>query len=159
MLANTHALTLLAAPLQVRFDLTARIRPFDPYVVLGAVSAQREYPYFGGRFDSGERAYSRHQVEFERRTARERNLQSREIQIRDHEAGAPESRIHREQVAETPGKQQRADLQYQRERADCVETIYPNHYKSDIVRKGRDSVVPWDIDVARGTCASPQAAR
>jgi amidase len=35
--------------------------------------------------------------------------------------------------------------------ADYVETIYPNHYKPDIVRKGRDSLVPWDIDVARGT--------
>jgi amidase len=35
--------------------------------------------------------------------------------------------------------------------ADYVETIYPNHYKADVVRKGRDSVVPWDIDLARGT--------
>ena len=34
--------------------------------------------------------------------------------------------------------------------ADYVETIYPNHYKPDIVRKGRDSVLPWDIDLTRG---------
>ena len=35
--------------------------------------------------------------------------------------------------------------------ADYVETVYPNHYKPDVVRKGRDNVVPWDIDLARGT--------
>ena len=35
--------------------------------------------------------------------------------------------------------------------ADYVETIYPNHYKPDIARKGRDNVVPWDIDVEHGT--------
>src|SRR6266700_4892096 len=35
--------------------------------------------------------------------------------------------------------------------ADYVETIYPNHYKPDVVRKGRDNVVPWEIDLARGT--------
>src|SRR5450432_2549929 len=35
--------------------------------------------------------------------------------------------------------------------ADYVETIYPNHYKPDLVRKGLDNVVPWDIDLARGT--------
>jgi amidase len=35
--------------------------------------------------------------------------------------------------------------------ADYVETIYPNHYKPDVVRKGRDNVLPWDIDIARGT--------
>jgi acetamidase/formamidase len=34
---------------------------------------------------------------------------------------------------------------------DYVETIYPNHYRPDVVRKGRDNVVPWDIDAARGT--------
>jgi amidase len=34
---------------------------------------------------------------------------------------------------------------------DYVETIYPNHYKADIVRQGRDNVLRWDIDVARGT--------
>src|ERR1700726_836110 len=27
--------------------------------------------------------------------------------------------------------------------ADYVETIYPNRYKPDLVRKGRDNVVPW----------------
>jgi acetamidase/formamidase len=35
--------------------------------------------------------------------------------------------------------------------SDYVETIYPNHYKADVVRKGRDSVLPWDIDLAHGT--------
>jgi acetamidase/formamidase len=35
--------------------------------------------------------------------------------------------------------------------ADYVETTYPNHYKADLVRKGRDNIVPWDIDIARGT--------
>jgi len=34
---------------------------------------------------------------------------------------------------------------------DYIETIYPNHYKPDVVRKGRDNVLPWDIDIARGT--------
>ena len=34
--------------------------------------------------------------------------------------------------------------------ADYVETIYPNHYKADVVRKGRDNVLPWDIDLAAG---------
>ena len=35
--------------------------------------------------------------------------------------------------------------------ADYVETIYANRYKPDLVRKGRDNIVPWDIDLARGT--------
>src|SRR5882724_2253076 len=35
--------------------------------------------------------------------------------------------------------------------ADYVEGIYPNHFKPDVVRKGRDSVLPWDIDLAHGT--------
>ncbi|MGO9262909.1 MAG: acetamidase/formamidase family protein [Bryobacteraceae bacterium] len=35
--------------------------------------------------------------------------------------------------------------------ADYVETIYPNHYKPGLVRQDRDNVLPWDIDVARGT--------
>jgi acetamidase/formamidase len=35
--------------------------------------------------------------------------------------------------------------------ADYVESIYPNHYKPDVVRRGRDNVLPWDIDLARGT--------
>jgi len=35
--------------------------------------------------------------------------------------------------------------------ADYVETIYPNHYKPGVARQDRDNVLPWDIDVARGT--------
>jgi acetamidase/formamidase len=35
--------------------------------------------------------------------------------------------------------------------ADYVEGMYPNHYKADVIRKGRDNVLPWDIDLARGT--------
>jgi acetamidase/formamidase len=35
--------------------------------------------------------------------------------------------------------------------ADYVEAIYPNHYKADVIRKGRDNVLPWDIDLAHGT--------
>src|SRR5439155_17545014 len=31
--------------------------------------------------------------------------------------------------------------------ADSIETLYPNRYKSDLVRKGRDNIVPWDIDL------------
>jgi len=34
---------------------------------------------------------------------------------------------------------------------DYIETAYPNHYKPDVVRKGRDSILPWDIDLTRGT--------
>ena len=34
---------------------------------------------------------------------------------------------------------------------ESVEGSYPNHYKPDLVRKGRDNIVPWDIDIARGT--------
>jgi acetamidase/formamidase len=34
---------------------------------------------------------------------------------------------------------------------EYVESLYPNHYKADLVRKGRDNIVPWDIDLARGT--------
>jgi acetamidase/formamidase len=34
---------------------------------------------------------------------------------------------------------------------EYVETIYPNHYKPDVVRKGRDSILPWDIDLEHGT--------
>jgi len=34
--------------------------------------------------------------------------------------------------------------------ADYIETIYQNRYKPDLVRKGRDNIVPWDIDVTRG---------
>jgi acetamidase/formamidase len=35
--------------------------------------------------------------------------------------------------------------------ADSIEGMYPNHYKADVVRKGRDNVVPWDINLARST--------
>jgi acetamidase/formamidase len=34
---------------------------------------------------------------------------------------------------------------------DTIETSYPNHYKPDLVRKGSDSIVPWDIDLKAGT--------
>jgi acetamidase/formamidase len=34
---------------------------------------------------------------------------------------------------------------------DDIETTYPNHYKADLVRKGRDNMVPWDIDVKAAT--------
>lgn len=30
---------------------------------------------------------------------------------------------------------------------DAVEATYPNHYKAGLLRKDRDSVVPWDIDL------------
>jgi amidase len=32
---------------------------------------------------------------------------------------------------------------------DYVESIYSNHYKKDLVRKGSDTQVPWDIDINR----------
>jgi len=35
--------------------------------------------------------------------------------------------------------------------ADYIESTYPNHYKADLVRKGRDNLLPWDIDLARNT--------
>ena len=34
---------------------------------------------------------------------------------------------------------------------DYVEGLYPNHYKADVARKGRDNVLPWDIDLTPGT--------
>ncbi len=34
---------------------------------------------------------------------------------------------------------------------EYIETIYPNHYKADSVRKGRDNVLPWDIDLEHAT--------
>ena len=34
---------------------------------------------------------------------------------------------------------------------DYVEGLYPNHYKADVARKGRDNVLPWDIDLTHGT--------
>ena len=35
--------------------------------------------------------------------------------------------------------------------SEYVESMYANHYKMDIVRPGRDNVVPWDLDPARNT--------
>ena len=35
--------------------------------------------------------------------------------------------------------------------SDYVESFYPNHYKMDLVRAGRDSSVPWDLDPVRNT--------
>lgn len=35
--------------------------------------------------------------------------------------------------------------------SDYVEAMYPNHYKMDLVRPGRDSSVPWDLDPVRNT--------
>jgi len=35
--------------------------------------------------------------------------------------------------------------------ADSIESTYPNHYKADLVRKGRDNVVPWDLDLKTQT--------
>ncbi|HEV8130899.1 MAG TPA: acetamidase/formamidase family protein [Acidobacteriota bacterium] len=32
---------------------------------------------------------------------------------------------------------------------DYVENIYSDRYKKDLVRKGRENLVPWDIDLAR----------
>jgi acetamidase/formamidase len=32
-----------------------------------------------------------------------------------------------------------------------VEKIYSDKYKQDLVRQGRDNIVPWDIDLAQGT--------
>ena len=34
---------------------------------------------------------------------------------------------------------------------EYLETTYPNHYKADVIRKGRDNVLPWDIDVQHAT--------
>jgi amidase len=34
---------------------------------------------------------------------------------------------------------------------EYVESIYSNHYKKDLVRKGTDTSVPWDIDLDRKT--------
>ncbi len=34
---------------------------------------------------------------------------------------------------------------------ESIETLYPNHYKPDLVRKGRDNIVPWDIDLEHAT--------
>jgi amidase len=34
---------------------------------------------------------------------------------------------------------------------ESIETTYPNHYKADLVRKDRDNIVPWDIDLKQQT--------
>ncbi len=34
---------------------------------------------------------------------------------------------------------------------DAIETTYSSHYKADLVREGRDNIVPWDIDLQAGT--------
>ena len=34
---------------------------------------------------------------------------------------------------------------------EFVESLYPNHYKPDVVRKGRDNVLPWDLDLKTNT--------
>ncbi len=34
---------------------------------------------------------------------------------------------------------------------EYVEGIYSNHYKMDLVRKGSDGIIPWDIDLQRQT--------
>lgn len=34
---------------------------------------------------------------------------------------------------------------------EYVESFYPNHYKPDAVRKGRDNVLPWDLDLNNNT--------
>jgi acetamidase/formamidase len=34
---------------------------------------------------------------------------------------------------------------------DYVESIYSNHYKKDLIRKGSDTQVPWDIDMEHKT--------
>jgi amidase len=34
---------------------------------------------------------------------------------------------------------------------EYVETIYPNHYKMDLVQKGRDSSLLWDLDLEHNT--------
>src|SRR5438874_12136896 len=31
---------------------------------------------------------------------------------------------------------------------EYIESIYPNEYKKDLVRKGRANIVPWDIDLS-----------
>jgi amidase len=34
---------------------------------------------------------------------------------------------------------------------ESIEATFPNHYKADVIRKGRDNVLPWDIDLQRNT--------
>lgn len=34
---------------------------------------------------------------------------------------------------------------------ESIEGLYPNRYKADLIRPGRDNLVPWDIDLQRQT--------
>lgn len=34
---------------------------------------------------------------------------------------------------------------------EFVENLYPNHYKADVVRQGRDNLLPWDLDLKANT--------
>src|SRR5689334_10455394 len=34
---------------------------------------------------------------------------------------------------------------------EFVESLYPNHYKADLVRKGRDNLLAWDLDLKTNT--------
>ncbi len=34
---------------------------------------------------------------------------------------------------------------------EFVENLYPNRYKADVVRKGRDNLLPWDLDLKAST--------
>ena len=34
---------------------------------------------------------------------------------------------------------------------ESVESMYPNHYKADLVRKGRDNILAWDLDLSKNT--------
>ncbi len=34
---------------------------------------------------------------------------------------------------------------------ESIEGLYPNRYKDDLIRKGRSNLIPWDIDLERGT--------
>jgi amidase len=44
---------------------------------------------------------------------------------------------------------------------DFVESLYPNHYKADLVRKGRDNLLRWDLDLKTNTVrlAEPRSAK
>jgi acetamidase/formamidase len=34
---------------------------------------------------------------------------------------------------------------------ESIEGLYPNRYKDDLIRPGRNNLVPWDIDLQRQT--------
>ena len=44
---------------------------------------------------------------------------------------------------------------------EYVESFYPNHYKADLVRKGRDNLLAWDLDLKTNTVKlrEPASAR